>query len=123
MRSLKCFAKSLNTDFREMQCAVQSLHAFRTVGVDGMLVSFADSLSEPANRAALTFRAALAAKAWDGVEACSTSPVSAYVRFDPLYLSHKALRAHLKWLCDSLDWYAAALPEGRKLWHRFGPTT
>ena len=31
----------------------------RTVGVDGMLVSFGDRLSEPANRAALAFRAAL----------------------------------------------------------------
>ena len=29
----------------------------RTVGVDGMLVSFGDALSEPANRAALAFRA------------------------------------------------------------------
>jgi allophanate hydrolase subunit 1 len=88
----------------------------RTVGVDGMLVSFADSLSEPANRAALAFRAALEAKAWDGVEECSTSLVSAYVRFDPLHLSHEALRAHLERLCDSLDWYEAALPEDRKLW-------
>ena len=29
----------------------------RTVGVDGLLVSFGNSLSEPANRAALAFRA------------------------------------------------------------------
>lgn len=88
----------------------------RTVGVDGMLVSFGERLSEPANRAALAFRAAMEAKAWDGVEECSTSLVSAYVRFDPLYLSHEALRAQLERLCDSLDWYEAALPEGRKLW-------
>ena len=31
----------------------------RTAGIDGMLVSFGDRLSEPANRAALAFRAAL----------------------------------------------------------------
>ena len=41
----------------------------RTVGLSGILVSFADKLSEPANRAALAFRAAIdvplnAAAAW-----------------------------------------------------------
>ena len=89
----------------------------RTVGVDGMLVSFGDRLSEPANRAALAFRAAMEAEAWEGVEECSTSLVSAYVRFDPLHLSHGDLRRQLEGFCDGRDWYAAPLPEGRKLWH------
>ena len=88
----------------------------RTVGVDGMLVSFGDRLSEPANRAALALRSELERLAWDGVEECSTSLVSAYLRFDPLHLSHGDLRARLAQLCESRDWYAAALPEGRKLW-------
>ena len=33
----------------------------RTAGIDGMLVSFGDRLSEPANRAAIAFRAEVAA--------------------------------------------------------------
>ena len=39
----------------------------RTAGIDGMLVSFGDRLSEPANRAALAFRAALERESWEGV--------------------------------------------------------
>jgi KipI family sensor histidine kinase inhibitor len=94
----------------------ESWPRIRTVGVDGMLVSFGERLSEPANRGALAFRAAMEAEAWDGVEECSTSLVSAYVRFDPLHLSHGALRAQLEGLCQTRDWYEAKLPEGRKLW-------
>lgn len=88
----------------------------RTVGVDGMLVSFGERLSEPANRAALAFRAAMEGEAWEGVEECSTSLVSAYVRFDPLHLSHGDLRRQLEELCQTRNWYEAKLPEGRKLW-------
>ncbi|MCZ0813276.1 MAG: 5-oxoprolinase subunit B family protein [Pseudomonadota bacterium] len=89
----------------------------RSVGVDGMLVSFADRLSEPANRAALALSAALEREAWDGVEEVSSSLVSSFVRFDPLYLSHAGLREKLELLVESRDWRAAALPGGRRLWH------
>jgi KipI family sensor histidine kinase inhibitor len=88
----------------------------RTVGVDGMLVSFGDRLSEPANRAALALRAELEHLSWEGVEECATSLVSAYLRFDPLHLSHAELQARLANLLGARDWYQAALPEGRKLW-------
>ena len=88
----------------------------RTVGIDGMLVSFGDVLSEPANRAALAFRAATDAQAWDGVEESSTSLVSAFLRFDPLHLSHADLRSKLAHLIDSQDWYTADLPSGRRLY-------
>ncbi len=88
----------------------------RTVGVDGMLVSFGQKLSEPANRAALALRAELEGLSWDGVEECSTSLVSAYLRFDPLHLSHADLQARLSKLIGDRDWYQADLPEGRKLW-------
>ncbi|WP_306151384.1 allophanate hydrolase subunit 1 [Roseovarius sp. MMSF_3281] len=87
-----------------------------TVGVDGMLVSFGQRLSEPANRAALALRAELERLSWDGVEECSTSLVSAYLRFDPLHLPHADLQARLAKLTSDRDWYQAALPEGRKLW-------
>ncbi len=89
----------------------------RTVGLDGMLVSFGDRLSERANRAAIAFRAELDAQGWDGVEESSSSLVSCYVRFDPLYLAHAALRRRLETLVESRDWLDAELPGGRRL-HR-----
>ena len=86
----------------------------RTVGLDGILVSFGDTLSEPANRAALAFRAAVDRQSWDGVEETSTSLVSTFVRFDPLHLSHADLTQNLETLLADRDWYAADLPEGRR---------
>lgn len=88
----------------------------RTIGIAGMLVSFGDRLSEPANRAALAFRAAVEAEGWDGVEETSSSLVSAFVRFDPLHLSHARLRQQLEALLRREDWYAADLPTGRRFW-------
>jgi len=86
------------------------------MGLSGMLVSFGASLTEPANRAALAFRAALEREGWDGVAESSTSLASVYLRFEPLALSHGALRAKLGALLATRDWYAAPLPEGRRLW-------
>ena len=88
----------------------------REAGFDGLLVSFADRLGESANRAALAFRAAVEAAGIDGVSETSTSLVSAYVRFDPLCHDHEAMRADLEALLAERDWYAARLPEGRRLW-------
>lgn len=90
--------------------------SIHSVGVDGMLVSFGDRLSEPANRAALAFRAALARNAPEGTLETSTSLVSAYLRFDPLARSHAQMRMALAALLAARDWYAAPLPEGRRLW-------
>ena len=86
----------------------------RNVGIDGMLISFGDALSEPANRAALAFRAAVDAEAWDGVEETSTSLVSTFLRFDPLHLSHTSLREKAAALLASTDWYESDLPTGRR---------
>lgn len=88
----------------------------RTVGVGGLLVSFGDSLSEPANRAALAFRAALDLESPDGVEESSTSLVSCFLRFDPLSVDPTALKTRLQAFLDARDWYQAPLPEGRRLW-------
>ena len=88
----------------------------RTVGFDGLLVSFGDTLSEPANRAALAFRSALEVENWDGIEETSTSLVSAYLRFDPLVLPHTEIRAKLETLLKTRDWYETLLPSGRTLW-------
>ena len=89
----------------------------RTAGVDGFLVSFGDSLTEGANRAALAFRAALEAAAWDGVEETSSTLVSTFLRFDPLRLCHADLQAKLTALLKTQDWSKAPLPTGRRLWH------
>ncbi|WP_170582765.1 5-oxoprolinase subunit B family protein [Ruegeria arenilitoris] len=95
---------------------MQDFPIIRTAGVDGLLISFAAALSEPANRAALAFRAALEAESWAGVEETSSSLVSAFVRFDPLHMSHAALHQQVQALLDQRDWYAADLPGGRRFW-------
>lgn len=86
------------------------------VGLTGMLVRFADQLTEPANRAALAFRAAVDAEGWAGVEETSSSLTSTYLRFDPLHLAHADLQARLQRLLAKVDWYAAAPPHGRRFW-------
>lgn len=88
----------------------------RTVGVDGLLVSFADTLSEPANRAALAFRSELEKDAPDGLEEVSTSLVSTYLRFDPLAVPHAHMQGAVETILQSRDWYSVSLPEGRRLW-------
>ncbi|WP_323770953.1 5-oxoprolinase subunit B family protein [Antarctobacter sp.] len=85
------------------------------IGLDGVIVRFGEALSQPANRAALAFRAALERDVPDGVEECSTSLVSTFVRFDPLSLSLAALVSALEQRLTGTDWYAAPLPEGRRL--------
>ena len=88
----------------------------RDVGLTGMLVTFADRLSEPANRAALAFRAAVQKAGWDGVEETATSLTSAFLRFDPLALDHDDLARRLQALLARTDWSAAPLPPGRTHW-------
>lgn len=88
----------------------------RTAGFDGLLVSFAGGLSEPANRAALAFRDAVAREGWDGIEETSTALVSTYIRFDPLWRDHAAMRDDVAALLATRDWFAADLPGGRRLW-------
>lgn len=88
----------------------------RTVGIDGLLVSFGDKLSEPANRAALAFRDRLGRDGPDGIEETSTSLVSTYLRFDPVHVDHAEMQAAVTRLLEDQDWYAAALPEGRRFW-------
>ncbi len=86
------------------------------VGLDGLLVSFGDSLSEAGNRAALAFRAAVERATPEGVEETSTSLVSVFLRLDALHTDPAAVAREMQTLLDSRDWYAEALPEGRRLW-------
>lgn len=88
----------------------------RNVGLDGMLISFADSMQDMANRAALAFRDAIEGADWEGVVETSTSLASTYVRFDPIRFPHADLEAKLNALLTTRDWYSVALPTGRRLW-------
>lgn len=88
----------------------------RNLGYDGMLVTFGDRLSAEANRAALAFHKAVVDARLDGALETSTSLVSAYVRFDPLLVSHGQMKDALSQILASRDWCAAPPPDGRSLW-------
>jgi KipI family sensor histidine kinase inhibitor len=88
----------------------------RNVGIDGLLVSFADRLSEPANRAALAFRDALDREGPQGIEETSTSLVSTYLRFDPIARDRAEIQKSIETVLTSGNWFDAPLPEGRRLW-------
>lgn len=88
----------------------------RPVGVTGLLVSFGDTLSDPANRAALAFRAAVEAEGWAEVLETSCTLASCFVRFDPVETDPAPLEARLAALLASRDWTEAPFPEGRRLW-------
>lgn len=88
----------------------------RTVGLSGILVTFAEKMSEPANRAALALRAAIDAAGWDDIAETSTSLVSTFVQADLSATSPEALQERLRDLLAQRDWTQAPLPEGRHLW-------
>lgn len=89
----------------------------RTVGLSGLLVTFADAMSEPANRAALAFRAAVEAEDWPEVSETSTSLVSVFVQFDLSSTPIQEMTDRLRDLLGKRNWMAADLPKGRTLWH------
>ena len=89
----------------------------QTVGLSGVLVRFADTMSEPANRAALSFRAAVDAADWPEVTETSTSLVSTFLQIDLVAASVDTLLDRLHDLLATRDWYTSDLPTGRTLWH------
>lgn len=89
----------------------------KTVGLSGLLVTFAEKMSSPANRAALAFRAAVVAADWPEVSETSMSLVSVYVVADLVSEDIPKLISKLEGLLAQTDWYAAPLPKGRTLWH------
>ncbi|WP_120631617.1 allophanate hydrolase subunit 1 [Ruegeria sp. EL01] len=88
----------------------------RTVGFDGALVTFADTMTEDANRAALAFRTEVEQQQWDGVAETSATLGSTYIRFDPRRLSHAEISLRLQGMLEKQNWYSTLLPEGRRLW-------
>lgn len=89
----------------------------RTVGLAGVLVTFAPAMSDAANRAALAFRAALAGEDWPEVQETSLSLVSVYLTADLVVCDLASLKERLITLLETNDWYNMPLPEGRTLWH------
>lgn len=86
------------------------------LGPDGLLVRFADQLSEPANRAALAFRADLESTGNPGIAETASSLASVLVKFRPDVIARKALEDELGAMLAERDWLEASLPAGRRLW-------
>lgn len=85
-------------------------------GLDALVVRFGASVSEPANRAALAFRAALDKETLPGIEETASALTSVFVRFDPRAVSHDEMTRHLRTLLDGTDWFTADLGATRRLW-------
>lgn len=95
---------------------VQEFPTIRTVGLTGVIVTFADAMSEPSNRAALAFRNRIEELALEGVLETSASLASVFVRFDTGTLSHERLCALLEEQLGLRNWYEQPLPAGRRFW-------
>ena len=89
----------------------------RTVGLTGILVTFAGAMSEEANKASVAFRAAVDAQDWPEVSETAMSLVSVFIITDLVTHDADALTGRLRALLETQDWLAAPLPEGRTLWH------
>ncbi|MBF9033997.1 carboxyltransferase domain-containing protein [Rhodobacterales bacterium HKCCE2091] len=96
--------------------AEASFPLVRLMGATGVLVRFADRLSEPANRAALAYRAAAEAEGWTGVAETSTALASAFLRVDPVTADPRDVAETARALAGARDWTAEPLPKGRRVW-------
>lgn len=88
----------------------------RYVGLSGLLVSFGAGMSEPANRAAIAFRAAVDALRWPEVRETSTSLVSTFISVDLAANAPEPLVEKLHALLATQNWHDSPLPAGRTLW-------
>ncbi len=86
------------------------------IGPDGILVRFAEGLSDAANRAALAYRGAVVAAEVAGVTEVASSLTSVLVRFRPDQITREALSSQLAVLLRGTDWREMELPSGRRLW-------
>lgn len=88
----------------------------RSVGLNGVLVTFGDTATDAANRAAIAFRMAVDAQGWPEVEESSSTLVSAFFRVDLSRHRFEGLRDRLQDIVAAQDWSDATLPAGRVLW-------
>jgi KipI family sensor histidine kinase inhibitor len=73
-------------------------------------------MEDAANRAALAFRAEIAAECWPEVLESASTLVSAFFRIDLVEHAPDALMDRLRDRVKRRDWFAAGLPDGRTLW-------
>jgi KipI family sensor histidine kinase inhibitor len=88
----------------------------KTVGLAGILVTFSPVLSEPANRAAIAFRATVKDQNWTEIEESNSTLVSAFFRIDLAAHRPEPIVERLQDTLASQDWLNAPLPDGRTLW-------
>lgn len=88
----------------------------RSVGLNGVLVTFADKATDAANRAAIAFRTAIDDQGWTEVEESSSTLVSAFFRVDLAQNDFDGLHDRLQGVLAQQDWTDATLPAGRTLW-------
>lgn len=88
----------------------------RSVGLSGLVVTFGDTATDAANRAAIAFRSAVDAEGWPEIAESSSTLVSAFFRMDLSEHRFDALRARMQDMLQRRDWMEATLPAGRTLW-------
>lgn len=88
----------------------------RSVGLSGVLVTFGDTATDAANRAAIAFRTEVDALGWPEIDESSSTLVSAFFRVDLARHSYAVLRERLQDVVGARDWSDVALPPGRTLW-------
>lgn len=88
----------------------------RSVGLNGVLVTFGDTATDAANRAAIAFRTAVDVLGWPEVEESSSTLVSAFFRIDLAQHSFATMQGRLREILEAQNWANVALPGGRTLW-------
>lgn len=86
------------------------------VGLNGLLVTFSDELSDLANLAALSLKAEVDALCLTGVRETTTSLASTFVVYDPQQLPLSELKARIVELLQSNNAPRANFESGRKRW-------
>ena len=86
------------------------------VGLAGIVVTFGESLSDRANLAAIAFRAAVEAEAWEEVSETASTLVSVFLAVDLVGVAYEEMEGRLSALLRQRDWFDAGLPGGRTLW-------
>ena len=99
-----------------MGATTKSDAALLPIGPDGVLVRFADGLSDAANRAALAYRSTVQSAEILGVTEVASSLTSVLVRFRPDQISRAMLASKLTELFEGRNWTAADQPPGSRHW-------
>jgi len=87
----------------------------RDVGLEGLLITFSETLTDAGNRAALALRSLIKSANWPGVIETASTLTSTFVRYDPETLPRAALVDRVQDLLASQDWNDAPMPNNRRL--------